>query len=89
MKKSLPVIAALILLAASPVHAQGCCSHHGGVAACNDKTGMLMCEDKTLSQKCTCKDWKPQDKTKPERKDAEQKQPRDATRGVPGGSGGS
>lgn len=36
------------------VNAQrGCCSHHGGVAGCNEN-GRQICRDGTLSPSCTC-----------------------------------
>lgn len=32
----------------------GCCSHHGGVASCDDTVGRLMCRDGTYSPSCGC-----------------------------------
>ncbi len=32
---------------------RGCCSHHGGVAGCNEY-GRTICNDGTLSPSCTC-----------------------------------
>jgi len=32
---------------------RGCCSHHGGVAGCNEN-GRQICRDGTLSPTCTC-----------------------------------
>lgn len=33
----------------------GCCSGHGGVLKCDEKTGYQICKDKTHSTTCTCK----------------------------------
>lgn len=46
----------LIIMLLFPVitYAQrGCCSHHGGVAGCNEN-GRTICRDGTLSPSCTC-----------------------------------
>jgi len=32
---------------------RGCCSHHGGVAGCNNN-GSVKCNDGTTSPTCTC-----------------------------------
>lgn len=31
---------------------RGCCSHHGGVCGCDEKTGRVICCDGTLSPSC-------------------------------------
>lgn len=33
---------------------RGCCSHHGGVCGCDEKTDRIVCCDGTLSPSCTC-----------------------------------
>lgn len=46
----------LIILLMCPVIVsaqRGCCSHHGGVAGCNEN-GRQVCRDGTLSPSCTC-----------------------------------
>ena len=44
----------IMLILPVTVNAQrGCCSHHGGVAGCNEN-GRTICRDGTLSPSCTC-----------------------------------
>lgn len=48
------ILLLLIFIAPATVSAQrGCCSHHGGVAGCNEN-GRQICRDGTLSPSCTC-----------------------------------
>ena len=60
MTKLLQILALTMLLAfglASNTEAQrGCCSHHHGVAECNETTGYWRCNDGTDSPSCRCKD---------------------------------
>ena len=55
MKKiKIMVIICILLFNPSKIEAKrGCCSHHGGVAGC-DETGKQICMDGSLSPSCTC-----------------------------------
>jgi hypothetical protein len=42
-------------MSSSPTLARsGCCSHHGGVASCDNSAGRQVCNDGTYSPSCTC-----------------------------------
>lgn len=56
--QSLNILALIALLVSLPVGASyakaGCCSHHGGVAGCDNATGHQQCKDGTDSPSCPC-----------------------------------
>lgn len=52
------VISLLLLFSPTSFSGRGCCSHHGGMAECNNQTGHQMCKDGTDSPSCSCKGTK-------------------------------
>jgi hypothetical protein len=54
MKRTFILIALMLVTAGMAEARRGCCSHHGGVAACDDSRGRLVCRDGTYSPSCTC-----------------------------------
>lgn len=61
MIKKILLITVMGLLSTSTFARSGCCSHHGGVAACGSD-GYEQCNDGSESPSCTCADYdKPSD----------------------------
>lgn len=61
MIKKMLLITVISLLSTSAIARSGCCSHHGGVAACGSD-GYEQCNDGSESPSCTCADYdKPRD----------------------------
>jgi hypothetical protein len=60
MNKTLSIIVLATLLVGGAVGnmaaRSGCCSHHHGVADCDEATGYWRCNDGTDSPSCRCKD---------------------------------
>jgi len=54
MRRLIIVAAILIGFVGSSEARRGCCSWHGGVAGCDERTGRLVCRDGTYSPTCTC-----------------------------------
>lgn len=44
----------LVLLQTNIFERRGCCSWHGGVCGCDEKTGRAICCDGSLSPTCAC-----------------------------------
>lgn len=56
MIKEMLLITVIGLLSTSAFARSGCCSHHGGVAACGSD-GYEQCNDGSESPTCTCADY--------------------------------
>lgn len=56
MIKKVLLISVMCLLSTSAFARSGCCSHHGGVAACGSD-GYEQCNDGSESPSCTCADY--------------------------------
>ena len=56
MKPLVLALSALLLIPTLAPARSGCCSHHHGVARCNEATGYWQCLDGTDSPSCRCKD---------------------------------
>jgi hypothetical protein len=44
-----------LLLTATLLARQGCCSHHGGIDYCDTSVGRYVCNDGTYSPSCGCR----------------------------------
>jgi len=54
MRKLLILVSLLAVLAPISEARRGCCSWHGGVDSCDERTGRIVCRDGTYSPSCTC-----------------------------------
>lgn len=48
------LLAILILAPIDAISKSGCCSWHGGVSHCDDKSGKYVCNDGSYSPSCLC-----------------------------------
>ncbi len=54
LTKHFLLIAIVLITPIEAISKSGCCSWHGGINHCDNKTGKYVCNDSTYSPSCTC-----------------------------------